>query len=196
MRCASAHRLHAPPTAFQVSPATLGVFVTPPSPFAFTNGSSSRELRPPSEFDETSPPPHRQVEQLLPRGFLASSRHRYRMSARHDGYQPAAAIRPQVFSTSRRFHPCVASRACFIPQARPGFPLQGLPLPRSRTAFRRPLPSCRYRRPSSLAGERPTIRLQGFAPLGNPLRTDRRLNRAGLATLLGFTLSRVSLPRS
>jgi hypothetical protein len=61
----------------------------------------------------------------------------------------AAAFRPQVFSTSRRFAPRVASRACFIPLARPGFPLQGLSLPRSRAASQRPLPSCRCRRPSS-----------------------------------------------
>jgi hypothetical protein len=54
------------------------------------------------------------------------------------GYQPVAALRPQVFSTSRRFTPCVALRACFIPLARPGLPLQGFPLSRSRIASRRP----------------------------------------------------------
>jgi hypothetical protein len=62
---------------------------------------------------------------------------------------PAPAMsRPQVFATSRRLAPCVTLRAYFIPLARPGFPLQGLPFPGSRAASRRPVPSCRCRRPS------------------------------------------------
>jgi len=42
--------------------------------------------------------------------------------------QPPATLRPQVFSTSRRLAPSSNSRACFIPQPRPGFVLavQGL----------------------------------------------------------------------
>jgi hypothetical protein len=66
-------------------------------------------------------------------------------SARHDGGQPIAAFRPQVFATSRRFAPRSTSQACFILLARPGFPFQGFPLSESRIAFRRPLPSCCYR---------------------------------------------------
>lgn len=64
--------------------------------------------------------------------FLASSRHQHRGFARHDGFHATAAVRPQVFATSRRFAPRSTSRACFIPLARPGFALQGVPLVRSR----------------------------------------------------------------
>jgi hypothetical protein len=43
--------------------------------------------------------------------------------------QSPATFRPQVFSTSRRLAPPPALRACFIPQPRPGFSVQGfLPL--------------------------------------------------------------------
>jgi hypothetical protein len=51
---------------------------------------------------------------------------------RHDGFHATAAVRPQVFATSRRFAPQDTLRACFIPLARPGFSLQGLSLARSR----------------------------------------------------------------
>jgi len=47
--------------------------------------------------------------------------------------QSPATFRPQVFSTSRRFAPPPASRACFIPQPRPGFSVQGLLPLRSAT---------------------------------------------------------------
>jgi hypothetical protein len=41
-------------------------------------------------------------------------------------------FRPQRFSRSRRFSPPRAARACFIPQPRVRFPLQGLPPVASR----------------------------------------------------------------
>ena len=65
--------------------------------------------------------------------FLASSRHQHPGSARHDGFHAIAAFRPQVFATSRRFAPRDALQAYFIPQARPGFSLQGVSLARSRS---------------------------------------------------------------
>jgi len=104
--------------------------------------SSSLGLQPTSRVSRKQPAATRAAPSLR---FLASPRHPRRRSARRSECQPAAAFRPQVFSTSRRFAPHVASRACFIPQARPGFTLQGLLLPGSRAASRRSLPSCRYR---------------------------------------------------
>jgi len=87
-----------------------------------------------------APPPGRPSSgrPFLP-GFLPSSRHlRRRPRPHHDFWgplsgcessQPPASFRPQVFSTSRRLAPSSVSRACFIPQPRPGFVLcavQGL----------------------------------------------------------------------
>jgi len=46
---------------------------------------------------------------------LASSRNQRLGSARHDGFQSAAAFRPQVFSTSRRFAPQDAFAGLFHP---------------------------------------------------------------------------------
>jgi hypothetical protein len=64
----------------------------------------------------------------------------------HDGFHATAAVRPQVFATSRRFAPQNTLRACFIPLARPGFSLQGLSLAGSRYGSSpQLLPSCRYR---------------------------------------------------
>jgi hypothetical protein len=84
---------------------------------------------PPSEYDETSPPPvSRQSGSFLEVSCLfAQSMPGF---ARHDGFHAVAAFRPQVFSTSRRFapqdisaglfHPACTSRLC--PSG--SFPLQ------------------------------------------------------------------------
>ena len=69
--------------------------------------------------------------------------------------QPPASVRPQVFSTSRRLAPSSVSRACFIPQPRPGFVSRrpGVsPDPQRFPPRRRALPPCRstaraHRRP-------------------------------------------------
>jgi hypothetical protein len=47
--------------------------------------------------------------------------------------QAPATFRPQAFSASRRLAPPPASRACFIPQPRPGFSVQGFLSLRSAT---------------------------------------------------------------
>jgi len=73
--------------------------------------------------------------QAPPMRFRALPRHQRFRFARHGECQPAAAFRPQVFTTSRRFAPRDALRACFIPLARPGFALQGFSLARSRFGF-------------------------------------------------------------
>lgn len=112
--------------------------------------------------------------------FRAFPRHQHRGSARHGGFHAAAAFRPKVFSTSRRFPPCDALRVCFTPLARLGFPLQGFLLPGSRSPFPGPLPSCRYQRPSSPLRER-----RGVDSASRPcspwksVATGQRLNRPG-----------------
>jgi len=86
----------------------------------------------PPEFDETVPTACRLrlggSSHEVPRLF-APSTSRVR---RHDGFHATAAVRPQVFATSRRLAPRYASRAYSIPLARPGFSLQGLSLAGSR----------------------------------------------------------------
>jgi hypothetical protein len=116
--------------------------------------------------------------------------------ARHGGFHTAVAFRPQVFPTSRRFAPRSALRACFIPLARLGFPLQGFPLPGSRTSSRRPLPSCRLP-PVPLSPKGATSRRVGFRallPLEVRCSTGWRVTRRELGALLGFHLSRVLSP--
>jgi hypothetical protein len=58
--------------------------------------------------------------------FRAFPRHQRFGFARHDGFHSAAAFRPRVFTTPRRFPPRDALRVYFTPLARLGFPLQGL----------------------------------------------------------------------
>ena len=110
------------------------------SPRAFPSA-----VNPPTSFD---PPP--ESYETLPTAcrlrlggsfhevsrLIAPSTSRVR---RHDGFQTTAAVRPQVFATSRRFAPRNALRACFIPLARPGFPFRGFPSTGAAAAHRRRL---------------------------------------------------------
>jgi len=126
-------------------PSPVGDAASRPSPGLLRSGfirsvflSSSKFLR----FSSRSP----LVRATLLPGFLPSSRHLRRRPRPRHGFrgplagcgrsQPSASFRPQVFATSRRLAPSSVSRACFIPQPRPGFILcavQGL-LP-SRSGF-------------------------------------------------------------
>lgn len=77
-------------------------------------------------------------------------------------------------------------RAYFIPLAPAGFPLQGFSFPGSRIASRRPLPSCRYRRPASrfqVTKRRPAFR--ALLPLGTTTPTRLAVKRSGVWSLLG-----------
>jgi hypothetical protein len=49
------------------------------------------------------------------------------------GHPKPASFRPRRFSRPRRFTPPPTLRACFIPQPRPGFALQGFPRASSRS---------------------------------------------------------------
>ena len=116
----------------ELPPAVLEVFETSPSPrisrYAVHPPGS---FGPPTEYDETSPPPvsRRAAPSMRLSGLFALWAPRVRC---HDGFHAIAAFRPQVFTTSRRFTPRCTLQAYFIPLARPGFALQGLPLARSR----------------------------------------------------------------
>jgi len=86
--------------------------------------SSSEFLRPPSR-------PRLATRPLLP-GFRPSSRRHRRHPhplpgpvSEYVGFPGPTVFRPQAFSTSRRFALPPASRACFIPQPRPGFSRSG-----------------------------------------------------------------------
>jgi hypothetical protein len=74
------------------------------------------------------------------------------------GSQPPAAFRPQVFSTSRRLAPLPASRACFIPQPRPGFPFRVLVPTRSRASSSPAVPPCPSSRTRSPVARLPPAR--------------------------------------
>lgn len=152
---------------------------------------------PPPEYDGTSP-------LLVLSEESGSSSHEVRcLSAppaprvrRRDECQPVAAFRPQVFSTSRRFAPRDALRACFISLARLGFPLQGFPFPGSRTSSRRPLTLLSL--PAvflSLAGAiRRGTGFRVLLPLEVRGSTGWLFTVRELGALLGFRLSRVLRP--
>jgi hypothetical protein len=100
--------------------------------------------------------------------LIAPSAHRVR---RRDGFHTAAAVRPQVFTTSRRLAPRRTLRAYSIPLARPGFSLQGLLLAGSRHGSSpRPCPLAVTTHRNSLAGAQYADRLQGFALPESTLR--------------------------
>jgi hypothetical protein len=151
----------------------------------------------PPEFDETVPTACRLrlggSSHEVPRLF-APSTSRVR---RHDGFHATAAVRPQVFATSRRLAPRYASRAYSIPLARPGFSLQGLSLAGSRhgssprscllavTASQAPL----ARRPTRSSTSRPC------SP-GESVATGPRLSEPSARSPLGLPSSpRPTSPR-
>jgi hypothetical protein len=154
-----------PPTSFSSPPES---YETAPTACRFRLGGSSHEV--PCLF--------------------APSTSRVR---RRDGFHTTAAVRPQVFATSRRFAPRDALRACFIPQARPGFSLQGLSLARSRhgsspqpcplavTAIGAPL----ARRPSRSSTSRPCSPGESVAPGPRLSEPDTR-SPLGLSSLQGL----------
>jgi hypothetical protein len=65
-------------------------------------------------------------------------------STRHESSHAPATFRPQAFSASRRLTPAPTSRACSIPQPRPGFlPSRGFSLRAATFPRREELPPCR-----------------------------------------------------
>jgi hypothetical protein len=99
-----------------------------PSPAPFGSGSFSRAFAPLRSSFACLPGHSFRSDTVLPGvsslfAALSGGVHLCGIS------QFPATFRPQVFATSRRLAPPPASRACFIPQPRPGFSVQGfLPL--------------------------------------------------------------------
>ena len=110
-------------------------------------GSSSRELRSPSEFLLAVTCPRASPPRAPPLGFRPSSRHQLEESSTRRTIPRSPAFRPQRFTRSRRFAPPRALRACFIALPCPGFQLQGFPLTNpAASPRRRPFPSRRWQR--------------------------------------------------
>jgi hypothetical protein len=122
----------------------------------------------------------------LPSGFLPSSRLHACAATFRDGSHAFATVRPQVFSTSRRFSPRTRLRAYFIPLPRPGsrsfrgFSPRAATLPHREEPAPRPLilgPLTRLRRlpsPKDLDFEafihaRPRSLLRSYSPRSMPL---------------------------
>jgi hypothetical protein len=128
-------------------------------------------------------------------GFLPSSR-RYRWSPRFASVPVLALFRPQAFATSRRLPPPPASRACFIPQPRPGFPYRGLVPTRSRAGSspaRAPLPLSRACSPVTRLPQ-PRNRASRLCSTGRGERRSQWLAFVDAAPLFGFSSSRLSRP--
>ena len=90
-------------------------------------------------------PPHGSHREAPPMRFPSPSRHQPTESTGREGAHTLATFRPRRFSRPRRFPPPSALRVYFIPQPRPGFALQGICLPRSRTSISPPCPLAGWR---------------------------------------------------
>ena len=89
------------------------------------------------------------------------------------GFPFPAPFRPRRFARPRRFPPPLTLRAYFIPQPRPGFALQGLPLAHSRTSSSLAVALLSFLRSPTLdcsLAPGTAGRLQGFSPCPSPLR--------------------------
>jgi hypothetical protein len=125
--CRPAHGLFGLPRG--ASPARRfrrdGVLSGRPSPASFETGSFSRAFTPLRSLFACLPGHSLRSDAVLPGvsslfAALSGGVHLRGIS------QSPATFRPRVFATSRRFAPPPASRACFIPQPRPGFSVQGI----------------------------------------------------------------------
>lgn len=98
------------------------------------SGSSSRELCLPFRVRPASNPPDAREHRAPPLGFrLPFAAPACGVHTRRGSHSPSL-FRPRRFSRPRRFPPPHTLWACFIPQPRPGFALQGFSPPPSRAA--------------------------------------------------------------
>jgi len=150
-----------------------------------SSSESLRSLLPLSPF---------RARALLP-GSLPSSRHHRGASTHLEGFQVLDTFRPQVLSTSRRLSPHSGSRACFIPQPRPGRSARSgaSHLRAAIVPLRYDLPPCRcVRQPLARTnpdGHRWRPRLRGLHP-----RRSSRTKRLAVSLPRGRTPLRVLSP--
>ena len=147
-------------------------FTHRPSPTAFAMGSSSHASLSSSECLRplSCASPFRLARPAL--GFVALFA-ALPVESTFAGLPGPASFRPQVFSTSRRLAPPPASRACFIPLPRPGFPFRGLVSRRSRADSSPAVPPCPSPSPRSPVARLP--RDAGWTSrLCSAVRCDRR----------------------
>ncbi len=99
-------------------------------PLLAQRGSSSRELRSPSESLRAVTCPCARAPGRLPWGFLPLHDVSCRVHMPTDIPGPSS-FRPRRFARPRRVPPLLASRVCFASLPCPGFSLQGIVLPTS-----------------------------------------------------------------
>ena len=110
-----------------------------------------------------------------------------RQVRRRAGFHTTAAVRPQVFATSRRFAPRQSLAGLFHPASTSRlFPSGVSPRREPSRLIAAILPSCRYHAPGSLAGDQRAARLQGFAPPESPISSGPRLSEPSARSPLGF----------
>jgi len=102
--------------------------------------------------------------------------------------KPFASFRPQAFSASRRFAPPVASRACFIPQPRPGFDRPGVsPFAQRSALFGWICPLVVGTAATALSGAAADLRrLRGIAPCEDACRKGG-IDALPVAPLIGVS---------
>jgi hypothetical protein len=116
--------------------------------------------------------------------LIAPSAHRVR---RRVGFHPAAAVRPQVFTTSRRFAPRLSLAGLFHPASTSRlFPSGVSPRREPSRLVAAIVPSCRYYPPGSLAGDQRAARLQGLALPESPIAFGPRLSEPCARSPRGF----------
>jgi len=102
------------------------------------------------------------------------------------GFHGRQPFRLQSFSLSWRFAPHYVLPVCFTRQALMGFTLQSFPLSHSRSAFRLPLPSCRYLPDCLQSAQPPSGLCSVWKSVGRPW-CFHQLNSPD--TLMGFSSS-------
>ena len=121
------------PAMASLFPTDLRGFLLATGPRSLASpGSSSRALYLPFRVCDRSTPARFPCEFRAPSlGFSSQSRHQSRGFIFLASFPRSPKFRPQRSSRSRRLAPLWTLRACFIPQPRPGFTLQGFSLLRA-----------------------------------------------------------------
>jgi hypothetical protein len=136
------YRVPLPWYALAVSDGAHGLAAQRPRLIVRRTGSSSRLHIAPLQSTSRSRLPGL-LEPGASRGVFLPLRDINRAQLPRGSHTPR--LRPRRFTRPRRLAPPSALRVCFTPLPRPGFSLQGVSLPRSRTASSAAVPSRRCR---------------------------------------------------